>query len=317
MFTGDEGVPIQVDGEAWIQPPGIIRILHKNRMQMLCRNRSLESSLKSWEEKQRQSVSAQGAKLRCSISHDKGRSSVTRQSMPSQEKSFLGVNIEKIRQHSFSGAVPTQHVEKEKEREKHTVHFLDKPIQLVEPNILFTEDEHYLLINFIQCVTTLTKWIKIMAVSYGLDGDLYTLASKVDSCLENIHPNGKIIDGPKLREEFTKLVTAVKQLFEESCCMLHDRGGKLKLREDLENKVSVSLANTELELRKCSLHDTSQGTLVYLQALPDDQVSVAVWIYIITYRMFSFIINVIICQIYKINYKLLFTKYIKTFVLLK
>lgn len=273
FFIGDEGVPIQVDGEAWIQPPGIIRILHKNRMQMLCRNRSLENSLKSWEEKQRQSLSAQGAKHRPSIFHDKGRSSLTRQSMPSQEKSFLGVNIEKIRQHSFSGAVPTQHVEKEKDKEKHSVHFLDKPVQVAEPAVLFTEEEHYLLINFIECATTLTKWIKIMAVSYSLEGDLYTLASKVDTCLERIHPNGKIIEGPKLREEFTKLVTAVKQLFEESCCMLHDRGGKLKLREDLENKVSVSLANTELELRKCAMYDTSQGSLVFLQALPDDQVS--------------------------------------------
>jgi diacylglycerol kinase (ATP) len=31
----------------------MIRIIHKNRMQMLCRNRSLESSLRSWEEKQK------------------------------------------------------------------------------------------------------------------------------------------------------------------------------------------------------------------------------------------------------------------------
>lgn len=53
-ILGDEGVPIQVDGEAWIQPPGMIRIIHKNRAQMLCRNRSLEMSLKSWQEKQRQ-----------------------------------------------------------------------------------------------------------------------------------------------------------------------------------------------------------------------------------------------------------------------
>lgn len=238
---------------------------------MLCRNRSLENSLKSWEEKQRQSLSAQGAKQRLSISHDKGRSSLTRQSMPSQEKSFLGVNIEKIRQHSFSGAVPTQHGEKEKE--KHSVHFLDKPVQVAEPDVLFTEEEHYLLINFIECATTLTKWIKILAISYSLEGDLYNLASKVDSGLENIHPNGKIIEGPNLREEFTKLVTAVKQLFEESCCMLHDRGDKLKIREDLENKVSVSLVNTELELRKCAMYDTSQGSLIYLQPLPDDQVS--------------------------------------------
>ncbi|XP_042219115.1 diacylglycerol kinase eta-like isoform X2 [Homarus americanus] len=55
--AGEEGVPIQVDGEAWTQPPGIVRIVHKNRVQMLCRSRDLEVSLKAWEEKQRSSGS--------------------------------------------------------------------------------------------------------------------------------------------------------------------------------------------------------------------------------------------------------------------
>ncbi|NWX22590.1 DGKD kinase, partial [Aegotheles bennettii] len=50
---GDEGVPVQVDGEAWIQPPGIIKIQHKNRAQMLTRDRAFESTLKSWEDKQK------------------------------------------------------------------------------------------------------------------------------------------------------------------------------------------------------------------------------------------------------------------------
>ncbi|KAL7648929.1 UNVERIFIED_CONTAM: hypothetical protein RMT77_000864 [Armadillidium vulgare] len=50
-ILGEEALPIQVDGEAWAQPPGIIRIIHKNRVQMLCRNRELEVSLKAWEEK--------------------------------------------------------------------------------------------------------------------------------------------------------------------------------------------------------------------------------------------------------------------------
>ena len=36
---GDEGVPVQVDGEAWVQPPGIIKIVHKNRAQVLTRDR--------------------------------------------------------------------------------------------------------------------------------------------------------------------------------------------------------------------------------------------------------------------------------------
>uniref|UniRef100_A0A3Q3VK17 Diacylglycerol kinase n=1 Tax=Mola mola TaxID=94237 RepID=A0A3Q3VK17_MOLML len=50
-ILGDEGVPIQVDGEAWIQPPGVIKIQHKNRAQMLTRDRAFESTLKSWEDK--------------------------------------------------------------------------------------------------------------------------------------------------------------------------------------------------------------------------------------------------------------------------
>ncbi|KAG8456779.1 hypothetical protein GDO86_002529 [Hymenochirus boettgeri] len=50
---GDEGVPVQVDGEAWIQPPGFIRIVHKNRTQTLTRDRAFENTLKSWEDKQK------------------------------------------------------------------------------------------------------------------------------------------------------------------------------------------------------------------------------------------------------------------------
>uniref|UniRef100_A0A673W0V8 Diacylglycerol kinase n=1 Tax=Salmo trutta TaxID=8032 RepID=A0A673W0V8_SALTR len=41
-ILGDEGVPIQVDGEAWVQPPGVIKIQHKNRAQMLTRDRVSE-----------------------------------------------------------------------------------------------------------------------------------------------------------------------------------------------------------------------------------------------------------------------------------
>ncbi|XP_073481849.1 diacylglycerol kinase delta isoform X1 [Aquarana catesbeiana] len=56
---GEEGVPVQVDGEAWIQPPGYIRIVHKNRTQTLTRDRAFESTLKSWEDKQKCDLSRQ------------------------------------------------------------------------------------------------------------------------------------------------------------------------------------------------------------------------------------------------------------------
>ncbi|KAM6932553.1 diacylglycerol kinase delta isoform 2-T2 [Lycodopsis pacificus] len=52
-ILGDEGVPVQVDGEAWVQPPGYIKIIHKNRTQTLTRDRAFESTLKSWEDKQK------------------------------------------------------------------------------------------------------------------------------------------------------------------------------------------------------------------------------------------------------------------------
>ena len=41
-ILGNEGVPVQVDGEAWLHPPGIIRILHKNRVQLMCRDKVIK-----------------------------------------------------------------------------------------------------------------------------------------------------------------------------------------------------------------------------------------------------------------------------------
>ncbi|KAG8197143.1 hypothetical protein JTE90_011305 [Oedothorax gibbosus] len=51
IIKGDEGVPVQVDGEAWIQPPGYICIIHKNQTRVLCRNKQSESSSKSQHDK--------------------------------------------------------------------------------------------------------------------------------------------------------------------------------------------------------------------------------------------------------------------------
>ena len=38
-IVGEEGVPVQVDGEAWVQPPGFLKIVHKNRAQMLVKDK--------------------------------------------------------------------------------------------------------------------------------------------------------------------------------------------------------------------------------------------------------------------------------------
>ncbi|CAL7943612.1 unnamed protein product [Xylocopa violacea] len=219
-ILGDEGVPIQVDGEAWIQPPGIIRIIHKNRMQMLYRNRALETSLKTWEEKQRNMLNA--------ISQSASTLSNTQlQSQP-------------------------------------------KPLQVHSKPSHLNDEEMYILLGFIETVTTLVKWVKLLIISHpSLEPDLYQVAARTADALEQVHPDGKILQGTNLRPVVTELVSSARQLYEDSCELLRDKAYNLKLREDLENKLSFSLASMEQELKKCTFDEGGTG-LVYFQHLPSD-----------------------------------------------
>ncbi|CAB0028376.1 unnamed protein product [Trichogramma brassicae] len=217
-ILGDEGVPIQVDGEAWIQPPGIIRIIHKNRMQMLYRNRALETSLRAWEEKQR-SVAA-----------------VT------QSTSNLSTSS----------------------RSNSSVQFDGRQMSL-------SDEEMQVLLGFIEVVTTLVKWVKLLIISHpSIEADLYQVAARTAVALEKVHPDGKILQGATLRPVVTEVVSSARQLYEEACELLRDKGHNLRLREDLESKLSMSLATMEQELRKCVFDERSSG-FVYLQNVPEEQ----------------------------------------------
>lgn len=189
----------------------MIRIIHKNRVQMLCRNRHLEVSLKTWQVKQRQH----------SISIAREQTSVT-----SEYCTAIGDN-------------------------------------------LFTERETYLLLHFIECVSTLVKWVKFLIISHpSLQQDLYASACKTADALEAIHPGGKLLDGPNLRTKLTELVSSTRQLYESSCELLRERSHSLIMREDLETKLSVALANIEMELRKCNMQRSEDGTMkIYLNVL--------------------------------------------------
>lgn len=215
-ILGDEYVPIQVDGEAWLQPPGMIRILHKNRAQMLCRNKELECSLKTWEQKQRR-----------------------HSTIMSKENTSSFAEIER--------------------RDMCDVYF--------------TERESYLLINFIESVSNLVKLVKLLIISHPqLRPELYHVANKTNDALETIHPGGKIIEGPDLRKQLTFLVKAARQLYEETCELLREKCQTIIMREDLESKLSVALANMEMELRRCTVHKTENGEIrAYLNVLaPND-----------------------------------------------
>ncbi|KAH8346857.1 hypothetical protein KR059_001069 [Drosophila kikkawai] len=202
-ILGDEEIPIQVDGEAWLQPPGMIRILHKNRVQMLCRNRSLELSLKSWQEKQRQH----------SISIQRDASSTASEHAASTDE-------------------------------------------------VISERECYVLLNFIEAVSSLVKWVKFLIISHpALQHDLYEVACRASEALESIHPQGKLLEGPSLRTKLVEVIDSSRQLYDDACTLLRDRGHSLILREDLETKLSAALANMEMELKKCSVQKCIDGKL--------------------------------------------------------
>eukprot|EP00052_Salpingoeca_macrocollata_P015685 m.125202 g.125202 ORF g.125202 m.125202 type:complete len:1071 (-) comp19772_c0_seq1:251-3463(-) len=48
VIRGVEPIPIQVDGEAWNQEPGVVRIALKNRAQLLSRDKAFQKMLTSW-----------------------------------------------------------------------------------------------------------------------------------------------------------------------------------------------------------------------------------------------------------------------------
>lgn len=232
-ILGEEEVPIQVDGEAWLQPPGMIRIIHKNRAQLLSRNRSLEISLKSWQEKQRQH----------SIS-------IAREQTSTISESATGGDMDTV-------------------------------------GGLFSERETYLLLNFIECASSLVKWVKFLIISHpSLEHDLYAAACCTANALEAIHPQGKIIEGIHLRIQLAELITTSRRLYEHSCELLRERGNTLILREDLETKLSVALANMEMELRKCSVQKCDDGNMranLNVFAPPQEEVN--------SFFLFSFFVH--------------------------
>lgn len=54
----------------------------------------------------------------------------------------------------------------------------------------------YILLGFIEVVTTLVKWVKLLIISHpSLEPDLYQVAARTAQALEQVHPDGKILQG--------------------------------------------------------------------------------------------------------------------------
>lgn len=143
------------------------------------------------------------------------------------------------------------------------------------PSTLMSERESYCLLNFIEVASSLVKWVKFLIISHpSLEHDLYAVACRTADALEAIHPQGKIVEGPNLRVQLAELITACRHLYTNSCELLREREQTLILREDLESKLSVALANTEMELRKCQLSKSADGQMrAFLNVLaPNEEV---------------------------------------------
>lgn len=66
--------------------------------------------------------------------------------------------------------------------------------------ISLSDEEITVLIGFIDVVSTLVKWVKLLIISHpSIEADLYQIASRTASVLERLHPEGKILEGVSAR----------------------------------------------------------------------------------------------------------------------
>jgi len=76
----------------------------------------------------------------------------------------------------------------------------NKPPQL-------NDEELNILFNFIEAVTTLVKWVKLLIISHpSLEPDLYQIASRTANALEQVHPDGKILQGVSFNQEMLEIL---------------------------------------------------------------------------------------------------------------
>jgi len=58
------------------------------------------------------------------------------------------------------------------------------------------DEELIILFSFIEAVTTLVKWVKLLIISHpSLEPELYQVALRTANALEQVHPDGKILQG--------------------------------------------------------------------------------------------------------------------------
>lgn len=75
-------------------------------------------------------------------------------------------------------------------------------LQISSRSSQLNEEELHILFTFIEVVTTLVKWVKLLIISHpSLEPNLYQIASRTAQALEQVHPDGKILQGVGLSHQ--------------------------------------------------------------------------------------------------------------------
>lgn len=119
-----------------------------------------------------------------------------------------------------------------------------------------------MLLNFIDFVSTLVVKVKLLIISNSsLPSDLYASASRTSDLLEEVHPGGKLLEGPNLRTKLRELVDSTSHLCESSIEFLSEHQDSLRFQKGRETELKVALANIEMELCKCNMQKIEDGSM--------------------------------------------------------
>ncbi|XP_067949359.1 diacylglycerol kinase delta-like isoform X2 [Watersipora subatra] len=95
-ILGTDPVPMQVDGEAWMQNPGFIKISHKNRAQMLVKDKGFRHTFQSWSMKPKVSIQSQTSEQHGSPTRESSHSLASPSPSPSTQNLYSDTHMQSI-----------------------------------------------------------------------------------------------------------------------------------------------------------------------------------------------------------------------------
>ncbi|XP_068440472.1 diacylglycerol kinase delta isoform X2 [Clinocottus analis] len=225
---GDEGVPVQVDGEAWVQPPGYIKIIHKNRTQTLTRDRV--STTRDRVSTTRDRVST----TRDRVSTTRDRVSTTRD------------RVSTTRDRAFESTLKSW-------EDKQKCEFLRTPpapqTPLPSQPEMVSEDEASLISEFGQAAGGLIHSIREVAQSHhSLEQELAHAVNASSKAMDVVYANSKT-SGALCCIVVLQMVVNVKALLSETELLL-EGSMSMQLDPPQQDQLDLALGSVAQQLRR-------------------------------------------------------------------